>query len=180
LKILDDKIQEKYLLNFSIFQSLPDFWGINQEFPIMPLTHLDENPTRSANIWDITCDSDGEIPFESHKPLYLHDVDLSKEEYFLGFFLVGAYQDTLGMKHNLFSSPSQVNVVFYENKMKIESFIKSQSILDIFEDLDYNTEEIVNKLLSSTKNNDLKDILQEYLEDNGYLKTIQIEGKNKI
>ena len=180
LKILDDKIQEKYLLNFSIFQSLPDFWGINQEFPIMPLTHLDENPTRSANIWDITCDSDGEIPFESHKPLYLHDVDLSKEEYFLGFFLVGAYQDTLGMKHNLFSSPSQVNIVFDEAKMKIESFIKSQSILDIFEDLDYNTEDIISKLLSSTKNNDLKDILQEYLEDNSYLKTIQIEGKNTI
>lgn len=180
LKILDDKIQEKYLLNFSIFQSLPDFWGINQEFPIMPLTHLDENPTRSANIWDITCDSDGEIPFESHKPLYLHDVDLSKEEYFLGFFLVGAYQDTLGMKHNLFSSPSQVNIVFDEAEIKIESFIKSQSILDIFEDLDYNTEDIVSKLLSSTKDHELKDILQEYLEDNGYLKTIQIEGKNTI
>jgi len=180
LKILDDKIQEKYLLNFSIFQSLPDFWGINQEFPIMPLTHLDKNATRSANIWDITCDSDGEIPFESSKPLYLHDVDLSKEEYFLGFFLVGAYQDTLGMKHNLFSSPSQVNVIFDENEMKIESFIKSQSILDIFDDLDYDTEEIISKLISSTKNNDLKDILQEYLEDNSYLKTIQIEGKNAI
>jgi len=180
LKTLDDKIQEKYLLNFSIFQSLPDFWGINQEFPIMPLTHLDENPTRSANIWDITCDSDGEIPFKSDKPLYLHDVDLSKEDYFLGFFLVGAYQDTLSMKHNLFSSPSQVNIIFDGDEMKTESFIKSQSILDIFEDLDYNTEEIISNLVSSTKNNDLKDILQEYLEDNGYLKTIQIEGKNKI
>lgn len=178
LKVLDDKIQEKYLLNFSIFQSLPDFWGIEQEFPIMPLTHLEKNATRSANIWDITCDSDGEIPFESNKPLYLHDVDLSKEEYFLGFFLVGAYQDTLGMKHNLFSSPSQVNVAFDEDGMKIESFIKSQSILDIFDDLDYNTDEMVTKLLDTTKNKDLKDILKEYLQDNSYLKTTQIEGKN--
>jgi arginine decarboxylase len=177
LKILDDKIQEKYLLNFSIFQSLPDFWGINQEFPIMPLTHLDKKATRSANIWDITCDSDGEIPFEANKPLYLHDVDLTKEEYFLGFFLVGAYQDTLGMKHNLFSSPSQVNIVFEDNKMKVKNFIKSQSILDIFDDLDYNTEEMIKKLLSNTNSDELKETLKEYLDDNSYLKTTQIEGK---
>lgn len=180
LKILDDKIQEKYLLNFSIFQSLPDFWGINQEFPTMPLTHLDKEATRSANIWDITCDSDGEIPFESAKPLYLHDVDLTQEEYFLGFFLVGAYQDTLGMKHNLFSSPSQVNIVFDEDEMKIENFIKSQSVLDIFDDLDYDNNEILNNLLKSTKNEMLKDILHEYLKDNSYLKTTQTEGKLNI
>ncbi|MDB4257348.1 biosynthetic arginine decarboxylase [Arcobacteraceae bacterium] len=180
LKNLDDKIQEKYLLNFSIFQSLPDFWGINQEFPIMPLTHLNQNATRSANLWDITCDSDGEIPFESSKPLYLHDVDLTEEDYFLGFFLVGAYQDVLGMKHNLFSSPSQVNITFENDEMKIESFIKSQSILDIFEDLDYNTDEIIDNLLNSTENKKLKDILQEYLEDNCYLKTTKIKGKKYI
>ena len=180
LKILDDKIQEKYLLNFSIFQSLPDFWGIDQEFPIMPLTHLDKDATRSANIWDITCDSDGEIPFKANKPLYLHDVDLTKEEYFLGFFLVGAYQDTLGMKHNLFSSPSQVNIIFTNDEMKVESFIKSQSILDIFEDLDYDTTEIVDKLLSTTNDNDLKEKLEEYLEDNSYLKTTQIEERSSI
>ncbi|BFU76876.1 biosynthetic arginine decarboxylase [Arcobacter sp. 15-2] len=180
LKILDDKIQEKYLLNFSIFQSLPDFWGIDQEFPIMPLTHLDKDATRSANIWDITCDSDGEIPFKANKPLYLHDVDLAKEEYFLGFFLVGAYQDTLGMKHNLFSSPSQVNIIFTNDEMKVESFIKSQSILDIFEDLDYDTTEIVDKLLSTTNDNDLKEKLEEYLEDNSYLKTTQIEERSSI
>ena len=180
LKILDDKIQEKYLLNFSIFQSLPDFWGINQEFPIMPISHLDKEATRSANIWDITCDSDGEIPFESNKPLYLHDVDLGKEEYFLGFFLVGAYQDTLGMKHNLFSSPSQVNIIFEDEEMKIENFIKSQSILDIFDDLDYDSSQILEKLLQSINNNMLKDVLEEYIKDNSYLKTTQSEGKNKI
>ncbi|MFX4155769.1 arginine decarboxylase, partial [Aliarcobacter butzleri] len=78
------------------FQSLPDYWGINQEFPIMPITHLDKKPTRSASLWDITCDSDGEIPFDMKKPLYLHDVNLNKEYYFLGFFIVGVYQETLG------------------------------------------------------------------------------------
>ena len=174
LKQLDDKIQEKYLLNFSIFQSLPDFWGIGQEFPIMPITHLDKKATRSANIWDITCDSDGEIPFDSSKPLYLHDVDLEKEDYFLGFFLVGAYQDILGMKHNLFSSPSQVNIVFEDGIMKKESFIKSQSIIDIFEDLDYNADYILDKLLNKTKDEKLKKILVNYINDNSYLKTINI------
>merc|ERR1711879_1107942 len=73
LKRIDNKIQEKYLVNFSIFHSLPDFWGIKQEFPVMPITHLDKKPTRSASLWDITCDSDGEIEFNPEKPLYLHD-----------------------------------------------------------------------------------------------------------
>lgn len=172
LKLLDDKIQEKYLLNFSIFQSLPDFWGIGQEFPIMPITHLDKKATRSANIWDITCDSDGEIPFDSKKPLYLHDVDLSKEDYFIGFFLVGAYQDILGMKHNLFSSPSQLNVIFENGKMKIENFIESQSIIEIFEDLDYDKGELLNNLMSKIENKALQGILKKYINDNSYLKTV--------
>ena len=172
LKQLDDKIQEKYLLNFSIFQSLPDFWGIGQEFPIMPITHLDKKATRSANIWDITCDSDGEIPFDSTKPLYLHDVDLSKEDYFIAFFLVGAYQDILGMKHNLFSSPSQINITFKNNMMEKENLIKSQTIIDIFEDLDYNPKDILNRLLNTTSDEKLKRILINYINDNSYLKTI--------
>ena len=170
LKRIDNKIQEKYLLNFSIFQSLPDFWGINQEFPIMPITHLDKKPTRSASLWDITCDSDGEIEFDEKKPLYLHDVDLEKEEYYLAFFNVGAYQDTLGMKHNLFSHPTEVNAVFENNELKLEKIIESQKIIDILEDIDYDTNEIKNKLKSSLDNNTYK-ILEKYLHENSYLKT---------
>ncbi len=176
LKNLDDKIQEKYLLNFSIFQSLPDFWGIGQEFPMMPISHLNKKGTRSANIWDITCDSDGEIPFKSSKPFYLHDVDLTKEDYFIAFFLVGAYQDILGMKHNLFSSPSEVNIIFEDGVMKQDKFLKSQSIIEIFDDLDYNSQDILDRLLSTTKNEQLKDILMEYINDNSYLKTIASKG----
>ncbi len=176
LRNLDNKIQEKYLLNFSIFQSLPDFWGINQEFPVMPLSHLDKKGTRSANIWDITCDSDGEIPFDSRKPLYLHEIDLTKEDYFLGFFLVGAYQDILGMKHNLFSSPSEVNIIFEDGIMKQDKFLKSQSIIEIFDDLDYNSQDILDRLLSTTQNDHLKDVLMEYINDNSYLKTIASKG----
>ena len=170
LKKLDENIQEKYLLNFSMFQSLPDYWGIDQEFPVMPLTHLDKKPTRSASLWDITCDSDGELPFNSKRPLYLHDVNLEKEDYFLGFFNVGAYQDTLGMKHNLFSQPTEVNVVFKENEVKLEKIIESQKIIDILDDIDYDTREIKDKLKENLDTNTYQ-ILKKYLNENSYLKT---------
>ena len=171
LKRLDENIQEKYLLNFSMFQSLPDYWGIDQEFPIMPLTHLNKKPTRSASLWDITCDSDGELPFDSKKALYLHDIDLNKEEYFLGFFNVGAYQDTLGMKHNLFSHPTEVNVVFKDEEVVLEKVIESQTIIDILEDIDYDTSDIKNRLKENLDINTYK-ILEKYLNENNYLKTI--------
>ena len=170
LKRIDNKIQEKYLLNFSIFQSLPDFWGIQQEFPIMPITHLNKKPTRSASLWDITCDSDGEIEFNPEKPLYLHDVDLEKEEYFIGFFHVGAYQDILGMRHNLFSHPTEVNVVFENNEVKLEKILESQTIIDILEDIDYDTQEIKDILKNNLDENTYK-ILKKYLNENSYLKT---------
>ncbi|NQY20350.1 MAG: biosynthetic arginine decarboxylase [Campylobacteraceae bacterium] len=170
LKRIENKIQEKYLLNFSIFQSLPDYWGINQEFPIMPLTHLDKKPTRSASLWDITCDSDGEIAFDSEKPLYLHDVDLEKEEYFLGFFNVGAYQDILGMRHNLFSHPTEINIVFKNEKVICEKILESQKIIDILEDIDYDTNEIIN-ILKNRLDKDMYKILDKYLNENSYLKT---------
>lgn len=171
LKKLDENIQEKYLLNFSMFQSLPDYWGIDQEFPVMPLTHLDKKPTRSASLWDITCDSDGELPFSSKKPLYLHDINLNKEEYFLGFFNVGAYQDTLGMKHNLFSHPTEVNIVFKNDEVVLEKILESQKIIDILDDIDYDTREIKDKLKENLDTNTYK-ILKKYLNENSYLKTI--------
>lgn len=170
LKRIDNKIQEKYLVNFSIFQSLPDFWGIKQEFPIMPITHLDKKPTRSASLWDITCDSDGEIGFNPEKPLYLHDVNLKKEEYYLAFFHVGAYQDILGMRHNLFSHPTEVNVIFENNKVKLENILESQKIIDILEDIDYDTKDIKN-VFKRNLDDKSYDVLKKYLNDNSYLKT---------
>ena len=149
---------------------MPDFWGIDQEFPIMPLTHLDKKPTRSASLWDITCDSDGEIPFNADKALYLHNVDLSKEEYFLAFFNVGAYQDILGMRHNLFSHPTEINVVFKDGEVKCEKILESQKIIDILEDIDYDTIKIKN-ILKNKLDDTHYSILQKYLNENSYLKT---------
>ena len=176
---IQERVQERYLVNFSIFQSLPDFWGLNQHFPIMPLDKLDEKATRSASIWDITCDSDGEIGFNPKKPLFLHDVDLSKDDYFLGFFLVGAYQEVLGMKHNLFTHPTEITINITEEGYDIQNITQAQSINDIFDDLDYDINEIKNNLKSKIQNSKLVDIdtknhiLKEIfilLDDNGYLK----------
>ena len=137
----------------------------------MPITHLDKKPSRRASLWDNTCDSDGEIPFDMQKPLYLHDVNLNKEDYFLGFFNVGAYQDTLGMKHNLFAHPTEVNVVFKDEEVILEKILESQKVLDILDDIDYDTEEI-QTILSRRVPLETYEILKKYLNDNSYLKTI--------
>ncbi len=178
---LEKNIHEKYLINFSMFQSLPDFWGLKQNFPIVPLNKLDQKPTRSANIWDITCDSDGEISFDRKNPLFLHTIDLEKEEYFLGFFLVGAYQEILGMKHNLFTHPTEATIDINEKSYEISNIIESSSILDILDDLDYDVEEVKDSLKKNINNiidmpnREKKNIfkrLEQLLNDNGYLKTI--------
>jgi len=179
LKSINEKIQEKYLANFSIFQSLPDFWGLGQRFPVMPITKLNVTPNRSATIWDITCDSDGEIPFNKENPIYLHDVDVSKEKYYLGFFLVGAYQEILGMKHNLFSFTNEAIVSFdEEGNYKIESLEPTQKIREILIDLDYDINEVEWMLKENIEKNihdqeEQKEILGELLlliNDMVYLK----------
>ena len=105
------------------------------------------------------------------KPLYLHDVNLNKEDYFLGFFNVGAYQDTLGMKHNLFSHPTEVNIVFENGKVILEKILESQKLIDILEDIDYDTNEI-KSILSKNLSKEIYEVLEKYLNENSYLKTI--------
>lgn len=180
---IQEQVQERYLLNCSFFQSLPDYWGLGQSFPVMPLDRLNRRPTRSASLWDITCDSDGEIAFDAKKPLYLHDVDVMKEEYFLGFFLVGAYQEVLGMRHNLFTHPTEFSVVFDDDLNKgyeIENLLEAQNILDVLDDLDYDTKEIERILkqriddsgISDDDKKEMLGMLYVMLSENGYLRTI--------
>ncbi len=158
LERLQSRIQERYLVNFSIFQSLPDFWGLGQNFPIMPLHNLSKRPTRSASIWDITCDSDGEISFDSSFPLLLHDIDVQKDEYFLGFFLTGAYQEVLGMKHNLFTHPTEVVIEFDKNgDYQIKNINEAQNLMDVLEDLDYDTRLIDKTLKNNVEESNLID-----------------------
>jgi arginine decarboxylase len=110
---LNEKFADRYFCNFSLFQSLPDIWAIEQIFPIVPLHRLDQEPTRRGILHDITCDSDGRIDHyvdnhgvESSLPLH----ELAHGPYYLGIFLVGAYQEILGDMHNLFGDTNSVNV----------------------------------------------------------------------
>ncbi len=177
---IQDKIQEKYLINFSIFQSIPDFWGLSQRFPVMPLDRLDQKPTRSASLWDITCDSDGEIDFDSRNPLFLHSVNLDEEDYFLGFFKVGAYQEVLGMKHNLFTRPTVATIAITDEGYKIQELVRSDALIDILEDLNYNPHTIRNRILENIQNSSfiapeqrayIYQKVEGFLLENGYLKT---------
>ncbi len=189
MKRLQDRIEERYLVNFSIFQSLPDFWGLGQKFPVMPISKLSHRPTRSASIWDITCDSDGEIAFDSQSPLLLHDVDVKKEEYFLAFFLTGAYQEVLGMRHNLFTHPTEVTVEFdEEGNYRLENIIEAQNLLDVLDDLDYDTGKIDKALKTLIDESDLIDESEKqellgklylYMSENSYLKTILAENYDR-
>lgn len=149
----------------------------------MPLEKLDERPTLSASIWDITCDSDGEISFDSiRNPLFLHDIDPEKENYFIGFFLVGAYQEVLGMSHNLFAHPTEATIRLKDDGgYEICDLLESQSVSDILEDMDYDVSLIRDTLNERIEKSSLinekekKQILGElylFLNDNGYLKTI--------
>ena len=184
---LQNKIQERYLVNFSIFQSLPDFWGLGQKFPIMPIERLDTRATNPATLWDITCDSDGEIPFNAETPLYLHDVDITKDEYFLALFLTGAYQEVLGMRHNLFTHPTEATIKFnQEGDYTIEQLEESQNIIDVLDDMGYRKrwidEQLREKIEKSTSLNkeDKGKIVEElylYLSENSYLKTIQANSE---
>jgi len=180
LEQLQVSLQERYLINASVFQSLPDYWGLKQHFPVMPLHKLSTIPLRAASLWDITCDSDGEIGFNPDKPLFLHDVDLDNEDYFLGFFNVGAYQETLGMEHNLFTHPNEYTIEINDSGYEIKNEIESKNILNILESIGYNKEEILNKLktdllksdfITEKEKCDTLAKLELFVAQNGYLRT---------
>ena len=180
LEELQSSLQERYLINASIFQSLPDYWGLKQHFPVMPLHHLDKKPLRAASLWDITCDSDGEIGFDSEKPLFLHDVDLDNEDYFLGFFNIGAYQETLGMEHNLFTHPNEYTIDISSKSYEIRNNVESKNILDILSSMGYDSDNILNKLkselvksefITEKEKSDTLFKLETFIKQNGYLRT---------
>jgi arginine decarboxylase len=180
LKQLQINLQERYLINASIFQSLPDYWGLKQHFPVMPLHHLNKKAIRSASIWDITCDSDGEIGFDPEKPLYLHDIDLENEDYFLGFFNIGAYQEALGMGHNLFTHPNEYTILIDDDSYEIINAEESKSTLEILNSIGYDADKLLNRLKIDLKKSSFitekeksatLSKLETLVQQNGYLRT---------
>ncbi|HYM36514.1 MAG TPA: biosynthetic arginine decarboxylase, partial [Steroidobacteraceae bacterium] len=144
---LESILSDTYFCNFSVFQSLPDSWAIDQLFPIMPIHRLDEKPTRNAVLADITCDSDGKIDHfvsqrEVKHTLELHELK-PNEEYFLGAFLVGAYQETLGDLHNLFGDTHVVHIRLHDQGgWWIEEIIKGDTAAKVLGYMQYQAEQL--------------------------------------
>ena len=150
LKGLDKLLADKYFCNFSLFQSLPDSWAIDQLFPIVPLQRLDERPTRSATIQDITCDSDGKIAnFVTNRHLShilpVHTIK-KNDPYYLGVFLVGAYQEILGDMHNLFGDTNAVHISVKDGKYNIDHIFDGETVEEVLSYVQYNPKKLVRQL----------------------------------
>jgi len=147
LEDLEETLSDTYFCNFSLFQSLPDSWAIDQLFPIMPIHRLDEAPTRRAVLADITCDSDGKIDHfvsqrDVKRTLELHPLR-DGEDYFLAVFLVGAYQETLGDLHNLFGDTHVVHIRLHdEGGWWIEEIVKGDTANKVLEYMEYDVAEL--------------------------------------
>ncbi len=141
-------VPDKYFCNFSLFQSLTDSWAIDQVFPIIPLSRLDEKPTRTCTLQDITCDSDGKISnFISSQggtasSLPVHQVKPG-EPYYLGVFLVGAYQEILGDMHNLFGDTNAVHISVYKDRYEIDRIIDGETVADVLDYVQFNPKKLV-------------------------------------
>ncbi len=152
LKKVGKMLPEKYFCNFSLFQSLPDSWAIDQVFPIMPIQRLDEKPSRIATLQDVTCDSDGKIahfvsPQGISDALPVHPLK-NGEHYYIGVFLVGAYQEILGDLHNLFGDTNAVHISVNENGHVLEQVIDGETVADVLDYVQYNPRKLVRNLES--------------------------------
>ncbi len=146
---LDRLLSDLFFCNFSLFQSMPDSWAIKQLFPVMPIHRLNEQPTRHAVLCDITCDSDGKIDTfidrrDVKKTLPLHHYDGSP--YYLGAFLIGAYQEILGDLHNLFGDTNTVHVDYKDGEVVLETIIKGETVYEVLDYVQYNGRDLISRL----------------------------------
>ena len=154
IRHLEDSLGDQYLCNFSVFQSLLDHWALDQLFPIMPINRLNERPTREATLVDITCDSEGQVNKfidlrDVRDTLPLHRLNTNghgqQEPYFLGFFLMGAYQDIMGDLHNLFGRVNEVHVFLEPDEPAgyyVEEIIEGSTIVQCLASVQYDENEL--------------------------------------
>ena len=150
IRSLDRMLSDIYFANFSLFQSMPDSWAIDQLFPVMPIHRLNEEPTRHAVLGDITCDSDGKVEGfigcgKRQRTLMLHPYK-AKDPYLLAVFLVGAYQEILGDLHNLFGDTHAVHVDVKNGVPKMQTIVKGDTVQEVLEYVQYEGRELVDKL----------------------------------
>lgn len=150
LQGLESLLSDTYFCNFSVFQSMPDSWAIKQLFPIMPIHRLNEAPNRKGVLGDITCDSDGKVDQfidlrDVRNTLQLHE--FNGQPYYLGAFLLGAYQEILGDLHNLFGDTNAVHVSVDANgQLHIDEFIKGDTVREVLAYVQYKADELTDRL----------------------------------
>ncbi len=155
LERLDKVLSDNYFCNFSLFQSCPDSWAIKQLFPVMPIHQLDRRPTRHAVLSDITCDSDGKIDQfidrrDVRRTLMLHEYDGSP--YYLGIFLIGAYQEILGDLHNLFGDTNAVHVdVSPSGEVLLDTIIKGETVAEVLDYVQFRGRDLINRLQAAVE-----------------------------
>ena len=143
---LENILASKYICNFSVFQSTPDSWALDQLFPIIPITRLTEEPTERATLCDITCDSDGQIDKfvdvrDVKQALELHGVNA--DPYYLAIFLIGAYQESLGMNHNLLGSVNEVHLLVDDSgRPHIDKIVRGETLEQVLDVAGYNSEDL--------------------------------------
>jgi arginine decarboxylase len=156
LEGLERLLADTYFCNFSVFQSVPDSWAIDQLFPILPIHRLDEEPSNRAVLADITCDSDGKIDHfidrrDVKDVLELHPFHTGSP-YYLGVFLVGAYQEILGDLHNLFGDTNTVHVSLHpEEGYTIDGVVAGDTVSDVLRYVRYNRNDLVAKVRQATE-----------------------------
>ncbi|GAB4216179.1 MAG: biosynthetic arginine decarboxylase [Synechococcales cyanobacterium] len=181
LEELDQLLASLYYCNFSVFQSVPDSWAIDQVFPIMPIHRLDEEPRQQAILADLTCDSDGKIAHfigeNGHTPttLPVHDWD-PEQPYLLGVFLGGAYQEILGDLHNLFGDTNAVHIQVLPDgeSYRVAQVVKGDTVSEVLGYVQYNSEDLIERIHHATeaalqdKHITLAEacLLQNHFEDN--------------
>ncbi|MFP4135326.1 MAG: biosynthetic arginine decarboxylase [Halothece sp.] len=165
LKEIAKVLTSIYYINLSVFQSSPDHWAIDQLFPIMPIHRLNEEPNQRAILADLTCDSDGKISqFINPKGklqknfLELHPLEKNKP-YYLGMFMVGAYQEIMGNLHNLFGDTNVVHIRTHPQGYKIEQFVRGDTISEVLEQTQYSGEALLENLRRHTEQALEKDLI---------------------
>jgi arginine decarboxylase len=183
---LQARMVSKYLANFSIFQSIPDSWAIDQLFPVMPLTHMEQRPTTKATIVDITCDSDGCLDKFVDRHDIKHSLDLHAPAagipYYLGFFLIGAYQESLANEHNLFGAINEAEfTITPSGECFISKVTKGDPIKELLEARNYEMVEMKtsfeyqlkrareNGIIDAVKSQELFATIMDYFEQLPYL-----------
>ena len=183
LKQVDLVLRDQYFCNFSLFQSLPDSWAIDQLFPVMPIHRLHEEPTRHAILADLTCDSDGKIDrfigkHDIERSLRLHELS-ADEPYYLGLFLLGAYQEILGDLHNLFGDTNVVHVELDESgRPRISEIVEGDTVKEVLSFVQYEPQNLIDRFRAAIEtavsegritNEDSKDLVKRFRQSlDGY------------